>query len=58
MKQTEQNTISPETNLLNETENNLNKSLLDRLERISKTQIRTYNQLESLKKKIKRDLMK
>jgi hypothetical protein len=58
MKQTEKNIISPETNPLNENQNNINKSLLDRIERISKTQIRTYNQLESLKKKIKRDLMR
>lgn len=56
MKNTEQNIISPEPNILNENENK--KSLLDRLERISKTQIRTYNQIQSIKKKIQRDLMR
>jgi ribosomal protein S8 len=56
MNKTEQNISLPEQINVIDSENK--NSLLERLEKISKTQIRTYNQIESIKKKIKRDLDK
>jgi len=43
-----------QSNKTNPSPETISLLLLDRLERISKTQIRTFNQIESLKKKIQR----